>query len=376
MSATARRAVTTLGSMSVDPSPTTRPPVPWRTIAATIAMVCATFLVILILREISRVIVWLLVAGFAAVVLAPAVDVAQKHLRLPRAPATLLVFLVVLGALGGMLYTFVRPVVDQIDTFLDTLPAVVEDAQQGRGTIGELVDRYNLSTVIAENRDKIQSELTNAGAPALDVLRSIFSTVLSAITIVVLAFLLVLRGPRLSEATLALVAPRHRERARLVGADAARAISGYMFGNLLISVVAGTATYLLLLILGVPYAGVIALFVAFADLIPMVGATLGAIPTVGLSFLHSTSAGIIALIFYVAYQQFENQVLQVTIMSRTVDVNPLTVMVSVLVGVELLGFLGALLAIPAAGTIQVVLGDLYRELRRDDSLEAEARAGE
>ncbi|MGC1512944.1 MAG: AI-2E family transporter, partial [Acidimicrobiales bacterium] len=324
----------------------------------------------------SRVIVWLLVAGFAAVVLAPAVDVTQKHLHLPRAPATLLVFLVVLGALGGMLYTFVRPVVDQIDTFLDTLPAVVEDAQQGRGTIGELVDRYNLSTVIAENRDKIQSQLTDAGAPALDVLRSIFSTVLSAITIVVLAFLLVLRGPRLSEATLALVAPRHRERARLVGADAARAISGYMFGNLLISIVAGTSTYLLLLILGVPYAGVIALFVAFADLIPMVGATLGAIPTVGLSFLHSTSAGIISLIFYVAYQQFENQVLQVTIMSRTVDVNPLTVMVSVLVGVELFGFLGALLAIPAAGTIQVVIGDLYRELRRDDDLAAEARAGE
>lgn len=376
MSATARRAVTTLGSMSVDPSPTTRLPVPWRTIAATIAMVCGTFLVILILREISRVIVWLLVAGFAAVVLAPAVDVTQKHLHLPRAPATLLVFLVVLGALGGMLYTFVRPVVDQIDTFLDTLPAVVEDAQQGRGTIGELVDRYNLSTVIAENRDKIQSQLTDAGAPALDVLRSIFSTVLSAITIVVLAFLLVLRGPRLSEATLALVAPRHRERARLVGADAARAISGYMFGNLLISIVAGTSTYLLLLILGVPYAGVIALFVAFADLIPMVGATLGAIPTVGLSFLHSTSAGIISLIFYVAYQQFENQVLQVTIMSRTVDVNPLTVMVSVLVGVELFGFLGALLAIPAAGTIQVVIGDLYRELRRDDDLAAEARAGE
>ncbi|MGK2957047.1 MAG: AI-2E family transporter [Acidimicrobiales bacterium] len=345
-----------------------RPSVPWRTIAASIAMVCATLVVLLILREITRVIAWVLVAGFVAVVLAPAVDMAKKHLHLPRAPATGLVFLVVLGLFGGMIYAFVRPVIDQVDTFLDTLPAVVEDAQQGRGTIGELVDRYNLSTVIAENRDKIQTQLTNAGSPALDVLRGIFNTFFSAITIVVLAFLLVLRGPQLGDTTLALIAPRHRERARLMGANTARAISGYMFGNLLISIVAGTSTYLLLLVLGVPYAGVIALFVAFADLIPMVGATLGAIPTIGLAFLHSTSAGIIALIFYIAYQQFENHVLQVTVMSKTVDVNPLTVIISVLVGIELFGFLGALLAIPAAGTVQVILRDLIKELRHPESL--------
>ena len=93
----------------------------------------------------------------------------------------------------------------------------------------------------------------------------------------------------------------------------------------------------------------------------MVGATLGAIPTVGMSFLHSTFAGIVALVFYVIYQQFENHVLQVTIMSRTVDVNPLTVLISVLVGVELFGFLGALLAIPIAGVLQVVARNIYDE---------------
>ncbi|MCU1486816.1 MAG: putative rane protein, partial [Actinomycetia bacterium] len=107
-----------------------------------------------------------------------------------------------------------------------------------------------------------------------------------------------------------------------------------------------------------PYPEVIALFVAFADLIPLVGATMGAVPTVGLSFIHSVTAGIAALVFYIVYQQFENHVLQPTVMSRTVDVNPLTVLVSVLVGVELFGFLGALLAIPAAGIIQVVVRNL------------------
>ncbi len=121
-----------------------------------------------------------------------------------------------------------------------------------------------------------------------------------------------------------------------------------MFGNLLISVIAGTAAWLMLFILGVPYAEVLGLFVGFADLIPLVGATLGAIPTIGFAFLHSVPAGIITTIFFIVYQQFENHVLQVTIMSRTVKLNPLAVLVSVLVGVELFGFLGALLAIPAA----------------------------
>src|SRR4029079_6199883 len=101
------------------------------------------------------------------------------------------------------------------------------------------------------------------------------------------------------------------------------------------------------------------LFVGFADLIPLIGATLGAVPCIAVAFLHSVPAGIITLIFFIVYQQFENHVLQVTIMSRTVQLNPLAVLISVLIGVQLYGFLGALLAIPVAGVIQVVARDLY-----------------
>ncbi|HEY2330297.1 MAG TPA: AI-2E family transporter, partial [Acidimicrobiales bacterium] len=179
------------------------------------------------------------------------------------------------------------------------------------------------------------------------------------VTILVLTCLMLLRGPQLSRGALLLVPEAHRSRVRAVAIDAARAVSGYMFGNLLISAIAGTLTYVLLKILGVPYAEVLALWVAFTDLIPLVGATLGAIVTVGLAFLHSVVAGIVVLVFYIAYQQFENHVLQVNIMSRTVNVSPLTVLVSVLVGVELAGFLGALLAIPAAGVVSVIVRDIY-----------------
>ena len=345
------------------PPPDPDRPVPWRTILAVVLVVALSYGAFLLLRELTRVIAWLIVAGFFTIVLAPAVDLVVRRFRLRRGLATAIVFVTGLGLIVGMLYAFIRPVVDQVSVFVEDLPTIVDDAQEGRGAIGDLVDRYNLDEYLEENQDRIREAVSGAGTPALGVVRSVFSGLLAFVTILVLTVLMLLRGPELCQGALSLVSPRHRDRVRLVASDAARAVSGYMLGNLLISVIAGLATYGFLRIAGVPYAEVLALWVAFADLIPLVGATLGAIPTVGLAFLHSTPAGIAALIFYVVYQQFENHVLQVTIMSRTVNVTPLAVLVSVLVGVELFGFVGALLAIPIAGVIQVVVRNVYDERR-------------
>jgi len=338
-----------------------RRPVPWRTILATVFVVGVALVGWELLQELSRLVAWIVVAGFLAVVLTPAVDYLQHRGRLRRGAATAIVFLVGFGLLAGMLYTFIRPIVDQVSEFVDDLPELVDEAQRGEGWAGELVERYDIEDWVEENRDRWQEALSSAGAPALDIVRSVFNTVFAVVTILVLTVLMLQRGPDLTKGTLALVPPRHRDRVRLVAGDAARAVSGYMLGNFLISLVAGLSTYAVLKILGVEYAEVLALWVAFADLIPMVGATLGAIPTIGVSFLHSTPAGIAAFAFYVIYQQFENHVLQVTIMSRTVDVNPLTVLISVLAGVELFGFVGALLAIPFAGVVQVIVRNVYDE---------------
>jgi predicted PurR-regulated permease PerM len=343
-------------------SETTRPdpqPVPWRTILASVGTVLVALLAVLLLKELSRIVAWLVVAGFFALVLAPAVDWCQQRLHLRRGLATSLVFFTGLVVLIGMLTAFIVPVANQVTKFSDQLPHYVEDARKGKGTVGDLVKRYDLDKKVKENQDKIQQAISGAGAPALKAVQGVFNTLLAFLTILVLTFLMLLRGPSLTAGALVLFPARQRKRVALIAADAAKAVSGYMLGNFLISLIAGGATYVMLKILGVPYPEVIALFVAFADLIPLVGATLGAVPTVGLSFLHSTTAGIVAVVFYIVYQQFENHVLQPTVMSRTVDVNPLTVLVSVLVGVELFGFLGALLAIPAAGIIQVVVRNLF-----------------
>jgi predicted PurR-regulated permease PerM len=326
---------------------------------AAAGVVAAGLVAYVLIRETARIIAWLVVAGFFAMVLAPAVDFVEHRTHVHRGLATAIVFFTGLLLLTAMLWAFITPIVHQVNNFLDDLPRYIRDAKHGKGPLGDIIKRYDLDKRYAENQDRIQKAISGAGAPALEAARKVFNTILATLTIAVLTFLLLLRGPKMCAGALVLFPERHRDRVRLVAADAAKAVSGYMLGNFLISLIAGTATYVLLRVLGVPYPEVIALFVAFADLIPLVGATLGAIPTVGLSFLHSTTAGIVALIFYVVYQQFENHVLQVAVMSKTVDVDPLTVLVSVLVGVELWGFLGALLAIPVAGMIQVVVRNVY-----------------
>lgn len=351
--------------MAMDPGSsvtTARRPVPVRTILAAIGLVLATLVLLLLIQRLAHIIGLLIVAGFFAIVLTPAVDFLGRH-GMRRSMATVVVFLVGFGLIGAMLFSFIQPIVREVNQFVNEFPTFVENAKQGRGGIGRLVKRYGVAEYIERNQSRVQASLRNAGAPALSVARSLASGIFAFVTILVLTFLMVLEAPKLTKSVLNLIGDRRRERVRHVAADCAKAVTGYMAGNLAISVVAGLSTFVFLSVAGVPFAGVLGLWVAFADLIPLVGATLGAIPTVGVAFLASPTKGIAALIFYVIYQQIENHVLQPTIMSRTVDLNPLAVLVSVLIGVELFGILGALLAIPAAGILQVILRNVYDERR-------------
>ncbi len=337
---------------------------PWRTIWAAIVSVAAVYIGYQAFLAVGRIITYLVVALFFAIVLTPPVDFLQHKVRLRRGLATGVVILTGLALFAAMIYAFVKPLAEQATQFSNDLPTYVEEARNGQGPVGSIVKRYDLEQKIKDNQDKIQESVSSFGQSGLDILRRVFNTIIAAITVLVLTILILIEGPSLSEGTLNLIPDeRQRERARRVSVDAARAVSGYVFGNLLISLIAGVAAWIMLLIVGVPYAATLGLFVAFADLIPLIGATLGAVPTVLFAFLHGVPAGITMTVFFIVYQQFENHVLQVTIMSRTVRLNPLAVLVSVLMGVELFGFLGALLAIPAGGIIQVIARDVYDERR-------------
>jgi len=336
-----------------------RRPVPVRTILVTIGLVLATVLSLYLVVKLAHIEALLIVAAFFAVVFTPPVDFVRRHLHLGRGLSVTLVFLLSLALFAAMLYAFIRPLVDQGRQFADNFPTYLTDAREGRGPLGDLVKRYDLDKKLQDNKQKIIDTAKNAGGGAVSVASRLFQGILSLVTVLVLAVLMILYGPEMLESGLGILGPPKRERVKAVAKDCARALTGYVLGNLLISVIAGALTFIALLVFGVPFRGVLALWVGFADLIPLVGATLGAIPTIGVAFLHSTTAGIGVSIFYIVYQQFENHVLQVQIMSKTVDINQLFVLVSVLVGVELFGILGALLAIPAAGVLQVVIRDLW-----------------
>jgi predicted PurR-regulated permease PerM len=277
-----------------------------------------------------------------------------------RILATLLVFFLVVIIVVGLLTLFIVPLAQEAATYAQQLPQLVNDIQAGRGPIGRLLERTNALTWVQQHSDRLGAYVTGLTTPAAGVLRGIATGVAGVVTIFVLALLMVLEGPKMVTGTLSLIDDdATRERVRRVSADCAKSITGYISGNLLISIICGTLTYVALKIVGVPFAGLIALFVAVADLIPLIGATLGAIVVIIAAGVHSLTALIVMVIFFLAYQQLENHVLQPLILSRTVKLNPLAVLVAILVGVDLAGILGALLAIPIAGIIQVIVRDVW-----------------
>jgi predicted PurR-regulated permease PerM len=342
--------------------------VPWRTIVATIGAVVVAGALLATVLLASRLVVWTAIGGFFAVVLARPVRWVQQRCHVRRGLAIGAVVALTLALTFGLLAVFVMAVRTQLVAVLTDLPGTVQQAAAGQGPVGRAVTRLNLERLVHDH----QQALTDAARRVQDALPGLLGAVLegalAAVTITVMTCLFLSQSAPMAAAGLKLLPVRHRARAAAVGRDAAAAVSGYMIGNLAISLCAGVSAFVVLLTLGVPSAVVLALWVAFADLIPLVGATIGAVVAVGAAFLTSSTAGIVAIVFFVIYQQFENNVLQVVVMTRTVRVNALVVLLSVLLGVELFGFVGALLAVPLAGGAAVVAKEMWRHRTAPDGL--------
>jgi predicted PurR-regulated permease PerM len=333
--------------------------IPWRRYYAAVFAVLSVVVAMFLLVELRRVVAWLVVAGFFAVVLAPAVEMFERRFHLRRGLAVGVVVTLTTLVVLGVIVAIAVPLIRQASNLATNFSDYVNEAQQGRGPLGGLVRRFHLDRWAQDHQAEIQNFTDQLGSNSLRLVRAAGNVAISVLTIYVLTVLILLQGHRLVDGVVGMIPSRRREHVRSTGLECARTVSGYVTGNLIISVIAGAASYVCFWVAGIPFKEVLALWVGFADLIPLVGATLGAAPAVLVAFLHSTPAGIGVLVFFVVYQQFENHVLQVTIMARTVRLNPLAVLVSVLVGVELFGFLGALLAIPAGGAVQIVGRELW-----------------
>ncbi|WP_432492323.1 AI-2E family transporter [Kineococcus gypseus] len=351
-----------LGGISDDRAPSSGTV---RTIVTAIGLLLATAFLLYVVLHTLQVITWIVVAVFFAVALYPVVGWVERTLLggRRRGLATLLVFLVIVALLGGIGTLFVVPLAQEGTRFAAQLPQLIDDARAGRGPVGDLLERTNALQYVQDNQDRIRSFATGLTTPAAGVLSGVATGLAGAATIFVLAYLMVLEGPKVVDGFVNLFKPTTGARLRTVGHDCAKSVTGYLSGNLLISLICGTLTYVVLKVVGVPFAGLIALFVGIADLIPLVGATIGAVVAAVAGFVESPTAGIVVVVFFLVYQQLENHLLQPLIFARTVKLNPLAVIIAILVAVELAGILGALLAIPVASIIQVIARDVWDHRR-------------
>ena len=328
------------------------------------------FLLLLYVTWISRqVLTWIVVAIFLALALNPAVEAFERR-GLRRGLATAITSLLALGVMVAAGSLFIPTLVDEATGFADELPDYVNDVSEGRGPLGELVERYEIDERV---RDAVQggdaSSVLGFSDTALAVTQSVITFIVAVVTIAFMTFFMLLEGPRWMERFYGLLPEGSQEKWRGIGSEIYRTVGGYVTGNLLISVIAGVSSTIVLLILDVPYAVALGLLVAILDLIPLAGATLAAIILTAVAFLTSIPAGIIVLAFMIVYQQVENHLLQPLVYSRTVQLSPLAILVSVLIGAKIAGILGALAAIPVAGTIQVLLLAWLRGRRERGSRE-------
>ena len=355
--------------MAAPPSRVPVRPVPVRTVLTIIGVGLATIAALELLLQLRHIVLWVAIAAVVAVALAPVVSRVQRLLHLPRAAATLLVFVVVAGLLVGAAYTFFRPLVAEVHDFVNNFPTYVNDARAGRGTIGSIVKHYKLDQWVDRNQDKVQAAIKSAEKPALAAAKGLLNTVTALVTIIVLAFLLILQGPEMLENMINALPDGRQARIRAVVRASARSVSGYIGGTVAISFIAGAVVYLFLLATGVPFRGALALWMGFADILPIVGVAIGGTPMVIFAFLNSTPIGIGALVLLLVYQVAETRVLRRLAFSRSLRLNPLAVAVGILAGLQLFGVLGVLLAVPVVSVIKVV-GRALIEWRRPDLVQA------
>jgi predicted PurR-regulated permease PerM len=274
---------------------------------------------------------------------------------------------------------FGYPLANAITHLAHVLPSYVSRAEHGRGWIGHLVRRYHVQTWVQHNAPKLLSFGQGLAKPALSLGKGAISLLISLVTIFVLVLLLLLEGPKMRAGGLALMSPARAERYSQVAREVNRSVIGYMLGNFLTSLIAGIVVFVTLQVVGVPFPFLWALWVALVDFLPMIGGALAGIPTVLFALGHSLTAGIVTLVVFLVYTQIENHVLNPVVMSRTVRVNPLLVLLSILVGASIGswiggifgGFVAALIAIPSAGAIQVLVREAWQTTGRQPPAEAD-----
>jgi predicted PurR-regulated permease PerM len=342
--------------------------VPLRAILTAAAVVVLVYVAGKLVYRLRDIILLIVMAAFIAVLLNPLVVALQRWRIKRRGLAVAIVIIWGLLVFFGLALAFGYPLANGITHLADNLPRYVSDAENGRGWLGHLVRRYHISQWVTHNVPKLVNIGQGLTKPALTLGKGALTLLVALFTIFILVLLLLLEGPKMRAGLLRNMAPERAANWSRIAGQVNRSVTGYMLGNFLTSLIAGLVVFVTLLILGVPFAILWALWVALVDFLPMIGGALAGIPTVLFALAHSLTAGIVTLVVFLAYTQIENHILNPVVMSRTVSVSPLLVLLAILIGASLGSWLGgtfgafvaALIAIPTAGALQVIFREVWQ----------------
>jgi predicted PurR-regulated permease PerM len=332
-----------------------------RVVVTVVCSALALYLVYLLRTPLG----WLLIALFVAVAASGPVNLLSR--RVPRGVAVAIVYVAIILAPFAIGAILVPPTVEQGVRLAKNLPGYVDDLNETfdeNEQLRELNEKYDITQKLDDAANDLVSDLGNAAGLIADIGASVVSSIFALVTILVMSMFMVSRGKAWREAFLSFRPPHQADRIRRATDRIATAVGSYVGGALAQAAIAGLAAFLMLVILGVPSPLPLAVIIALLDLIPLVGATIGAV-IVGVFTLFADfpTDTIIWAAFAIAYQQFENYVVQPRIQSRAVKLDPFIVVIAALFGGTLLGIVGALLAIPSAAALQIAMRE-YWEYRR------------
>ncbi|MFI5889003.1 AI-2E family transporter [Actinoplanes sp. NPDC051513] len=316
--------------------------------------IIVAYAIFLGVRNAASILVLIFIAAFLAIGLNPAVSWLRGR-GIPRAGAVAIVALAVLGLLVGGLIALIPPLVTQTNELIRNAPDYLQQLQRNE-TVNDLVERYDIMEKVTSAVNA--GTVGNAVGGVVGGAKLLFGTIFNTLTVLVLTIYFMAAFDRMRESAFSLVPASRRARVRLLTDEILTKVGAYMVGALAIAVLAGFSSFVLAMVLGLAYPFALAVVVAVFDLIPQIGATLGAIIVSLVGFASSLTAGIVCVIFFIIYQQAENYLIYPNVMRRSVKVSDVAAVVAALLGVALFGVIGALVAIPMVAGIQLIIREV------------------
>ncbi len=326
-----------------------------RTILRVLGIITGFVLSLEVAWLVRQQLVWILSAAFLAIALNPAVSWLSRFMpRKSRGLAIVTVFLATIGLISFLAIALLPPLFNQTQELVKSFPTIANNIRESHNLVGNTIRHYDVVGQLQAQAAGAAKSFGSVSGSVLGFVSAIFGSLLATLTIMVLTYFMLIEGPGVIERLWSYHPTPTKERNQKLVQKMYASVTGYVIGNVLTSVICGAVTWVFLALVGVPYALPVALIVALLDLVPMVGATLGATVGVVVALSQSVPLAVGTLAFFLVYQQIENNILQPYVYGKTIQISPLAVFISAMLGVAIGGLLGAVVAVPVGASLAIV----------------------